>query len=202
MSRKYRHTEGVETGESSLRDFILDCFGELFEPLRLPDNITDAQIPDEFVPDPYHEQELEMARRKLEKVKGMTLEEAEREAEKEYITARARFNEHIVDPGQTMRNYKSMLEQVEAWRPPSSEDLNGLKEYMLGLLKESIKSKRDRVDYSRPLEKETGEDYKANLVERAQRTVVYHQEQYESGVRIAEGRTARIRALKSSLPER
>lgn len=73
---------------------------------------------------------------------------------------------------------------------------------MVSQLEESIEHDCGGDYYNEPPKKQTGEEYKASLLESAQRDVTYHQAEYRKEVNREKKRTEWVKALKGSLPKK
>lgn len=195
------YTYKVKEGKASFNEFVLDCAKAIGYLVVMRDEPSDAPIPDEFKPSSYHPEELANARKELRRAKSMTLEQAEREAERKYRSQITEFRKDKKENVQTRKNYESMLERVRNWQPPTRNHI-GLRKFMASQLEESIKYDCGRDYYNEPPKKQTGEEYKASLLESAQRNVAYHQAEYRKEVNREKKRTEWVKALRRSLSKK
>jgi len=184
---------------SSFRDYALDCARAFGACITLRDE-PDAPIPEEFLPDPYHKKQLTDARKELKRAQSMSLKQAVKEAKKEYELEMREFRKGKRENNQTRRNYESMLEKARNYQPPTPDHVN-FRDFMVSQLEESIKFDCSGDYYDEPPKKQTGAQYKANLIERAKEDIAYHRKEHRAKVKRATERTGWVRALKDSLPE-
>lgn len=191
----------VKEGKTTFRKFALECARQLSpvvytEMEELP---SGTPIPDEFKPHPYHKEEIERAKKNLERAKAMTIEEAEIKVEGIYNECIRSNNETRKKREETRVRYESMLEKVRAWDPPTPDHTN-LKDFMISELEQSIERDCPTSCLSEP-ERQTGEEYKAILIRQAESDIARHEKGWEEDVKGAREITDWVRALKDSLPE-
>ena len=176
-------------------EFVMGCaraFGALID---LRDEPADAPIPDEITPSPYYQQNLDRARRRLAEVEAWSDERAAVEA--------ARSNEEAVRDAikanarsDALRGrYEAMLDQVEAWEPPTPEH-EELKNFMASQIRDSIKHDCYETDIPEPV---TAEEHKARELNYARQQVGYYEREMNAEAGRARGRTEWLRALRGSL---
>jgi len=192
------YTREVGRGEISFRDFVLKCsrISGMIDILAFND-----PIPKEFVPAPYHEEDLAKSREQLQRVRNMTLQETEDEANKRYEQQLEKLNQDREKSDQARRNYELMMGQVRAWQPPAPK-YKPIKKFMMGELEKSIQGENRHYGefLSKLPEKQTGEEYRARLIETAERGVSADASLYEREVQLAKERTEWARPLLDSLP--
>ena len=185
--------------EVTFREYALRCsraFGALIE---MRDDSLDAKIPDEFHPDDYHQKELQRAKETLQRAQSMTLEQTAREAEREYQSAVKSHSEALQRNADLRGRYEAMLQRAKKWEAPTKDHEN-LKGYMISQLEESIKFDCSYSEVEAP-QKQTPEQYIAQLVKSAKHDVAYHQKGWKKEVKSARERTKWVQALVRSLPK-
>lgn len=93
--------------------------------------------------------------------------------------------------------YETMLAQVSAWEPPTPEH-NGLKDFMLQQITESIKFDCSS-DYDDPPTRVPGALWLHQRIERTRDRISRHAAEYEKEVERTEGRNRWLKALRDSL---
>lgn len=195
------YTYKIKEGKTnSIREFALDCARQFGACISLRDEPSDTPIPDEFVPGNYNKDSIEKAQRELTKAQNMTLAEAKKKAEEEYKTRLIENKEKRKRIEQERKRYESMLEKVKTWEPPTPNH-EKLKRFMVSQLEESIKYDCSSKLYMEQPKKQTGEEYKANLIRYANEDIKLNTREYNREVKITKERTDWIRALRNSLPE-
>lgn len=194
------YTAGVADGTvTDFPKFAMGCaraFGAL---ITMRDEPNGADIPDEFKPSDYNLKALEKATERFHRLVAMTDEQAESEEWAERLRLdeenERREKRRVAEHGR----YKSMLAQVEAWKPPTSEHEN-LKQFMRSQLLESAKFDCSPITLNRPAK--TGSQWRAEQIADAEREIAYHTKAHADEVRRCADRTAWVRQLRASLTER
>jgi len=191
------YTADVGDGKcDNFRDFALTCaraFGAL---ITMRDDPADAPIPDEFEVDEYPMRLLIADRERLNELRGMSAEEAQRRADVAYNEALVYYRQQARKRAETQARYEAMLDQALRWEPPSPDHVE-MKSFMVKQLEESI---RFDCGYEMPAPiRQTGDEWLADEIERAQRNAERHAEEHEKAVERAEGRTRWVRQLRESL---
>lgn len=196
----YGGTDIFEKKENvTFREFTLRIAGITAEVrYALGDNL-EARIPDEFKPDANEKKSVEEAKKTLEQVKTMTLEEAEKEARHSYDTSVKQYYDAINNCNSLRAKYVSMKEQVLEWKPPTKNH-EGLKGLMLRQLDESIEHDCSLGHWTPPVRK-TGAEYKTQRIQIAQQQLYFSTKSYEQAVEKAKRLTNWVQTLKKSLPE-
>lgn len=132
------YTADVADGKvTDFEEFAFQCahnFGALIE---LRDQSKDAPIP-EFQPSEYTRKRLDEAQANLRAVEAWSLDEAAMDQAAVRAVTTAAGEEYAAEKRETEARYRAMLEQVEAWTPPTT-DHDGLKDFMRSQLEESIR---------------------------------------------------------------
>ena len=94
--------------------------------------------------------------------------------------------------------YEAMLQQVNAWQPPSDEHC-GLRDFMRDQIEQSIKFD-DSTDYlGKPTEIKTVEDWLVDKKSEALKNIKYHREEYAKEVERTAKRNEWVESLRNSL---
>lgn len=120
----------------SFEEFVWGCakaFGALMH-MRDDDYGAEIKLPKES---DYHKNALKEAQANLERLQKMTLAEAKVERDREYAETRQRAQESLAEKLAARKRYERMIKLVKDWNPPTSEH-NGLKEFMLSQLNQSL----------------------------------------------------------------
>ncbi len=198
MPTGYTHpiAEGI-----SFQQFTLNCaraFGALIE---MRDEPADAVIPDEFKPSDYNKEALDKARAMLAEVQAMTEEECAIKASAQYEETKKRYETAIQDGLDLLAKYRAMLKQVNEWQAPSDEH-KGLKAFMREQITSSIDHDCSGTYYQDQLAKLktlSGEEWRAEQIEAANKGIAYHTKGYAEEVERVNKRTEWVQKLKASL---
>lgn len=178
----------------SFPEFVMNCaraFGALIELRDSPD----APIPDEFAPSDYYVKMRAEAEVKLAKVEAMTYVELDAAADADYEKALAAHGGSVREKNERRLRYQRMLEQVQAWEPPTSEH-QGLQDFMVQQLQESIRFDCQIHDGPTRL---TAREWHDREVESAKWSLDYAEREAEAERTRAAERTAWVRSLRGSL---
>lgn len=179
-------------------EFVMECaraFGAL---VTLRDAPT-TPIPDEFKPDTsYYDESLIKHRAELVRLEALAPEEIAAEHAEHRAEKLKRRTEAAVRNREMRKRYQAMLDEVDAWEPPTLDHVE-LKEFMQQQLRDSMKFDCPKDGYVEPL----GDDdpvawYEAKL-DRERRAIEYDEKHIADEIERAEKRTAWVRALRDSL---
>ena len=123
---------------TSFKDFLFRCaraFGALIE---MRDEPLGTPLPPSFRVSDWYVRRFDEANEAMARINGMTLEEADREAEGLRERVREQRREQLVKAEAMEARYMAMLVEVEAWAPPTTGH-QGLKDFMVEQLNESLK---------------------------------------------------------------
>ncbi len=192
------YTHPVQTGEvAAFPEFAVNCARAFGATIAMRDMAPDAPMTEENLAfdTSYHAEGIIKAQERLETATSWTLEEAAEEARKYNQDQLKYYLKSVRERRETTRRYGSMLLQVEAWTPPTS-DHEGLKTFM----KEQLESSIDFDSYTpeRP-EKIDGPTLQAKEVASAQRDIEYHTEHLTADEDRNAERIGWVNALKDSL---
>jgi len=119
------------------KDFIITCARAFGATVEMRDEPLDVKIPDEFTPNTYYKDSLKKSQDKLEYYKNMTLEIADKLAQKEYEHEIKSDIKYSKKQEELRQRYQEVKNDIDKWNPPTIEH-NGLKEFAIKQLNESI----------------------------------------------------------------
>lgn len=189
------YTAKIKEGQT-FNEFILGCaraFGALIE---MRDEPGDAVIPESFAPSNYHNDKRKLAEVELIEIRNMSAEEVKKAAKLAYLDAKEDYDSRARERNELKKRYAAMLVEVTKWEPPTP-DHQGLKEFMVQQLSESIKF--DCYEYEPPIEQSADDWYKDRL-SASERSVAYHREEYRKEIERAGSRSEWLKKLRDSLP--
>ncbi|MDY3551456.1 hypothetical protein R5W24_000532 [Gemmata sp. JC717] len=161
------------------------------------DEPADAPIPGAFAPTKYHKDRITDTERELAELETMAPEVAKARAAEEHEAAKQRNAERKTKVAEIRRKYESMLDQVRAWEPPST-DHDNLKQFMIDQLRQSIDF--DCREYQEPLPTLDGAVWLAEKRERVLRDLGYHHQEHGKELERVEQRNRWVRQLRESVP--
>ena len=179
--------------------FAMDCARAFGACVMLRDESGGGEIiPERFEPSDYHLKQLGNARARLAELETISLVEAEKRSEGDYRQAEASRLEHLQKNKDQLAAYSAMLDQVNAWEPPSDEH-NGLRDFMQSQIEQSIKFD-DMVDYyEKPTVRQTGAEWLEAQKYTALRDIDRHRAEHTKEVERTEQRNEWVRMLRDSL---
>jgi len=176
-------------------EFAMSCaraFGAL---ITMRDAPMDADIPEEIAPETsYYEQRLTDEKKRLGEIQAMTKAEAEAAAataHQEALTSRAKY---LADKEQEATRLNAMLAKVRAWLPPTEEHVE-MKKFMIDQLTISMPG-----DYAPAIPVLLdGPTWRQQQIDQLAESIVRNQKERDKEIERAAGRTAWVKALRSSL---
>jgi hypothetical protein len=191
------YTSSIYEGkEVSRNDFILGCaraFGALIE---MRDSPSDTPIPDEFTPRNYHIDAIEKA--KAELLVTYTIEEAQAILDEEYEKKVENNEKRIEEIKGLIKRYEDMKQEILAWVAPSEEH-QGLKDFCIKQLEDSMEFDCNYSYYSKLPVKESAELWIINKREQVEKNLKYHEEEWKKELDRISSRNHWVRLLKNSL---
>lgn len=186
-----------EGKEQTGKEFLMTCARAFGATIEMRDMGLDAEIPEEFQPSTYHQEQINIARENLLKYTEMTIEEASELAEMEY-NQKLIDNKKYNDKKFALRDrYQNTLGEVLNWEPPTSEH-EGLKKFAIEQLQESIKW--DCTIYPREnYKKETPQEYIERKIGESLKDIEYYQKKWEEEVKRTNACNLWIKQLRESL---
>jgi hypothetical protein len=181
----------------SFKEFASQCaraFGALVEFREEP---LSSKLPDEIEASDYYPRKIRETTAELETLGNISLKDAEENARTEHETTLKHNREYAESKRDLKEKYNAMLKKVCAWTPPS-KDHQGLQEFMIEQLKESIRF--DCSDYvPEELVLLTGKQWLYEKQQSLKKSLNYYIAEYgKEQTRTAE-RNEWIRQLKASL---
>lgn len=199
------YTAPIYEGEENFtfKKFAMRCarnFGALIEMRGEP---LDAEIDFDkcFQPSDYYKKALERVEKEYQEFldNPPTAEELGKKYDEKVNNDFKKFLERKESRKVLQERYAAMLEQVKAWEPPTEEH-NGLKEFMIRQLQESVYY--DCVVYS-PYTDDREEYIKYHMsTEPLLKEIAYYKERYEKEVELCNNRKQWVIKLMQSLKEK
>lgn len=197
MATGYTH-DVAEGKVTEFDEFALRCARGMGALILMRDSAKDAPIP-KFEPSEYTEKRLAEAQANLATVEAWSLDEAEaaqagERAEK--IKARDRYES---ERNAHADRYRAMIAKVEAWTPPTP-DHQGLKDFMLSQLAESLEFDCSPLgDYFDPAPELDAEQYRLRQIVKAAKALASAATAWDEEVQRTEDRNRWVRQLRESL---
>lgn len=198
------YTAPIYEGEENFtfKKFAMRCarnFGALIEMRGEP---LDAEIDFDkrFQPSDYHKKALERVEKEYQEFldNPPTAEELGKKYDEKVNNDFKKFLERRESSKALQERYAAMLEQVKAWEPPTDEH-NGLKEFMISQLQESMDY--DCVVYS-PYTDDREEYIKYHMSpDPLLKEIAYYKERYEKEVELCNNRKQWVIKLIQSFKE-
>lgn len=190
------YTAGVVDGTiNSFETFALQCaraFGAL---ISMRDDPLNAEIPDEFKPDSYYQDEIKEIQDEIQKLHTMTPEEIKAACDKD-LEERHNHKQESYDKAKLENDRLDKMEAaVKAWIAPST-DHAGMKDFMLDQLEIS---RHDLKYYNITIEYELPSQWMKRKTESLVKSLLYYQQEYEKEKQRCEDRTRWVKQLKESL---
>lgn len=186
-----------EGADQSFPDFLMSCaraFGAL---ITMRDEPMDAPIPDEFEPSPWYAERVEKVKARLAELQAMTVNEIANAAEAAHRQATDAWEEADRAKDERKARYEAMLAQVREWMPPT-EDHQGLKDFMIQQLTESIDFDCSMSYWPRPTPK-TPKQWHAEEVARTERSLAQDEKENAEEIERARNRSEWVKALRGSV---
>lgn len=193
----YKINEGKEAVTG--RSFIMDCAKAFGACVSMRDDSSNAPIPEEFKPSPYHLEQLEVSRSKLAEAINLSFEDCEKAVKINYEGS-LRDKKEALTSKQKMRNrYLKVLEEVNTWEIPSDEHKR-LKEFAVKQLEESIDWDCNTSYYTdHEIEIEDVHGYREQQIERFQKDIEYYTKGNQEEIDRTNERNLWIKQLRNSL---
>ena len=178
MFKRYNHNV-------SFREFALICASKKDE--------------SEFIPNPIYKEMLEKAEGELSFAKNISNKTAKRLAHEDHMRYIKNHGEFTAEKGILAVKYGKMLAQVAKWEVPSA-GYEDLKKHMIKKLEKGLDFYCNHIYFYIP-EEMNGAQYRKELIEKAEKNIKYHQEEYAKGVKRAKSNyTLWVKKLVKSLP--
>ena len=190
------YTARIESG-ASFEEFVLGCAG-----LDLHDEPGHAHAHQSALSCDYHLVARKKAVAEFARIKAMTNKECKEAAEKEYLTEEKYKRDAVAKNRSNLEKYSKMLEQVNAWTPPTGDHQN-LKDFMIKQIDMSIKYILDfqPLAYCEPMEKPTFSvsKWKKKRLTKIAEEIAYRTKAYGEELDSAKKRSLWIQQLFDSL---
>ena len=192
------YTASVQDGSITvLTDFAMRCARAMGACILLRDEPADAPIPEKFEPNiSYNQEEGAEAQKRLLELQRMSQDEMNTGAASEYeqncnefIQAAAREERHRL-------RYKTMLEKVRAWEPPTGDHYE-LRTFMLEQLRQSIEF--DCNGHRKHPKRLTPAEWYKQECENASKSLDRHNKAVVEEIKRTESRNAWLADLRKSL---
>jgi len=192
------YTADVQDGKiTEFPDFAMRCARAFGATIEMRDDPMDAPIPDKFEANDYHVKAKGEAEARHVQLVAMTEDECRDAALVEFKEAEARIADIKEKALLHKGRYLKMLAEVRRWTPPTP-DHEGLKEFMVKQLQESVDHDCDTSYYTAPVLK-PGREWHVGAVAKAQQDIKYHTDQMLEDEKRARSRTEWVKSLRSSL---
>lgn len=183
----------------TFNDFVMSCARGMGALVMMRDEPMDAPIPERFEPSDYHTKKIAEAITIIDRLAGMTEDEAEQAASDTYEAAIAAQAAAIHCNDTLREKYNAMLAKVEAWQSPSA-DHDGFKKFMVEQLTSSIDFDCDNRYYrDQKHTRLTGAEWRAQEEAKARKDIAYHEAENAKEIERTEARNTWLRQLRESL---
>jgi hypothetical protein len=192
------YTADVADGKvTDLKPFVLQLARGMGALIMMRDDPWDAPIPERFEPSDYHAKKLVELTAERERLYALTGEEADDEADREYIEDCASRDQYTADQAARRGRYTAMLEKVKSWEGAPE----GIKEFGIEQLERGMEFDCPLpFKYYREVKQKTGAEWRAKALEEVARQIEYHAAEDAKDRARTESRNAWIVQLRKSLP--
>ena len=192
------YTAAIKDG-IDFQSFTLDCARNFGACITLRDEPNGGKaIPDAFEPSDYHLRALQEAISKLSELAAMPAEDCEHAAKRDWEQEKARVTQRIEEKRNLLAAYRSMLDKVNAWTPPSPEH-EGLKKFMREQIEESIRFDCDTSYLGESVILLSGDQWLARQIASCNKDLDYHKKEHVLEVERTAERTRWVQQLRDSL---
>lgn len=186
-----------EDGE--FEDFILGCAKAFGACVMMRDESSDTPIPEKFEESTYEKEQYEKAILELEKYEKMSLEEAEKKSEEEYNKSIKDSEYHLEKIDRKEDMYKTMLEKVNLWNPPTPEHI-GLKDFMIQQIDVSMDNGSSKEYYSlEDIIKYNGKQWLHEKIKMKKEDIEYYMKRWKEETKRNQDRNKWIKDLRESI---
>lgn len=166
------YTAPLYDGEDiTFEQFVLRCSRGMGAAIMQRDESLDVTLKKRKPSLDYHNKAIARAKARRIEARQWTEEEADNRAVEQYAESMRKYLERRREQGATVARYKAMLEKVKAWTPPTT-DHQGLKDFMISQLEESIKFDGPS-NFGKPTAM-TGQEFRESEISSAKRDIEYH----------------------------
>lgn len=200
------YTAGVQDGKiTSFSDFAMQCARAMGACITMRDDPHDVEIPEKFEPSLYRKEKIVEIKAEIEEINRLSSDQIEIRAKKEYEDEVERIHSTLVETATSKARYTSMLHNVRAWTPPTS-DHQGLKDFMIEQLESSLEHDCSNMEryYAKQLDELTilnAVEWRDDWLESLNKDLVYYTKEHEDEIKRTSDRTQWIKDLRESLKE-
>jgi hypothetical protein len=204
----FNRDEGVETmptgftqvlfdkPDTTFATFALRCARGMGVCIHMRDVSLDVPPPEVVEPYKYHREALDKAQARMRELETMAPDEAQRQADAEHAEALRFHQEGVAREKRERESMTSMLAEVAAWVPPTTEH-EGLKRFMTEQLTISMPS--DYYAKQPTPKKQRGWKWLEEAKTKAARDVEYHAGHWREDRERATKATDWLQALRDAL---
>ena len=128
-------TAFIEDGDiTTAKDFIMLCAREFGATMSMRDEPLSTPIPETLEPETFYQRRLIEEQKRLETVRAMTLEDAEKKMDEDYRSRLESFEKNKKRKEELCKLYDRFTNEVRSWTPPT-QDHQKLKEFALDQLR-------------------------------------------------------------------
>lgn len=183
----------------TFNDFAMNCARAMGALVMMRDEPTGAQIPERFEPSDYHVKAIAKAKESLLLLEAMSAAEATEKAKLAFTEETEYRNSAMQKNDDLRKKYTSMLQQVQAWEPPT-QDHNGFKAFMVEQINSSIDFDCNNSYY---MERNpillSGDEWLECETAKAKKDLDYHTAENEKEIERTEARNRWVKELRDSL---
>lgn len=190
------YTEAVKDG-ISFEQFAMRCARAMGACIDMRDAPMDAPIPERFEPSDYCATALAKSQAEFDRLMSMTAQEIAAAAEADYQRQCEQHAERIAEKMALEDKYRTMLESVKCWAPPTDGHAP-FKKFMIEQLSMSMDSDCS-TEYDTPPERVTPAEWLVATIKRVRENVVYLDREYRKGVERTESGNQWLASLRKSL---
>lgn len=192
------YTADVQDGKiTEFADFAMACARAFGACVTMRDDPSSASIPEQFAPSDYSAKALKKATADLAELEAMTPDDRQSAADMANAEAVKSWDDYEAKKAVRAARYEAMLVKVRDWTPPTSEH-NGMKEFMVQQLTESIRFDCGEP-YSKRPEPKSVDDWFATALAEANRSVSFYAKAQAEEIERARQRTKWVADLRASL---
>lgn len=190
------YTHAVCDGKiTEFPEFAMTCaraFGAL---ITMREEPASAEIPEEIVPDTkYYDERLAEDMKRMGEVQAMSMQDANTTALEEHRSALASRAKYLADKDAEAARLNAMIAKVRAWEPPTPDHVE-MKKFMIDQLTISLPG-----NYAPEIPALLdGAAWRQKEIDRLADSVVRYKKEIAKEIERASGRTAWVKALRTSL---
>jgi hypothetical protein len=187
------------TNSTTFKDFAIKCSKAFGANIELRDLDLNAPIP-EYKIDNYYENSYNDAVKDLNKFKSLSDAEIQSTIDKNHKNSIIYNKKCLAEKKALKVNYTRLLKEVKAWKPPS-KDHQGLKDFMVQQLEDTIKFDCDFSYYENNINqaKPSLEDFKKDGIKLLEDLVKSRKKSWDEEVSRVKGRNKWNKDLRDSL---